>query len=112
MDLFLNTSNPIVILCMFAGIVAVIWSSRKAETALPVAIFMAFVLGVLVFHTVALDQLQKGSEEIKVVYHCIACDLLNLLVLFISYLWIDSIIAKNKKLKSYDDSLNWFWDKL
>ena len=31
---------------------------------------------------------------------------------FISYLWIDDIEAKERKVKSIDNSLEWFWKKV
>lgn len=112
MELFLNTSNPLMILIIISVIALVIFFSRKSEMAWPLIIVMAVIVGFLIYHTVSLDDLQKGSEQISIVYHCIACDLIFMLVSFISYLWVDDIMAKSKKIKSYDDSLSWFWDKL
>ena len=37
---------------------------------------------------------------------------LVILLSFVSYLWIDDIEAKEKKKKSIDDSLSWFWTKV
>ncbi|MBR2289775.1 MAG: hypothetical protein IJ867_04050 [Clostridia bacterium] len=112
MELFLNTANPIMILAIVAVMSLVIFISRKAEIAWPLIILMVCITGYLIYHSVTLDQLEKGSELISSVYHCIACDLLYMLVAFISYLWVDDIIAKKKNLKSYDDSLSWFWNKM
>ena len=112
MELFLNTSNPLMIFSITIIIALVIFISRKSEMTWPLIIAMVAIIGFLIYHTVSIDNLQKGSEEMSIVYHCIACDLIFLLISFMSYLWVDDIMAKNKKLKSYDDSLSWFWDKL
>jgi DMSO/TMAO reductase YedYZ heme-binding membrane subunit len=90
----------------------IIYVGRKLEQAWPIITLMVYVVGVLIYHTVLLDSLESGSELISVVYHCIAFDLILLFLAFISYLWVDDIIAKKKQLKSYDDSLSWFWNKL
>lgn len=31
---------------------------------------------------------------------------------YISYLWVDDIEAKEKQIKSIDNSLDWFWNKV
>lgn len=112
MDFFLNTSNPIMIISVTLIISLVILFSRKTEMAWPLILVMVFITGYLIYHSVKLDSLERGSNLITTVYHCIACDLIYMLISFLSYLWIDDIVAKKKKLKSYDDSLSWFWNKL
>ena len=112
MELFLNTSNPIMIISIVLVISLIIFISRKAEIAWPLIIVMAVIVGYLIYHSVKLDNLEKSSELVTTVYHCLACDLIFMLISFLSYLWIDDIVAKKKKLKSYDDSLSWFWNKL
>ena len=112
MELFLNTSHPLMILIAVAVIALVIFISRKAEVAWPIIVLMVAITGYLVYHSIRLDQLEKGSKLISEAYHCIAWDLIYMLISFISYLWVDDIIAKKKNLKSYDDSLSWFWNKM
>lgn len=112
MELFLNTANPFMIIAIISIMSVIILISRKAEIAWPLIVVMVCITGYLIYHSVRLDMLEKGSELISEVYHCIACDLIYMLIAFISYLWVDDIIAKKKKLKSYDDSLSWFWNKL
>lgn len=112
MELFLNTANPLMIIVIISIMSVVILISRKAEMAWPLIILMVGITGYLIYHSIQLDRLDKGSELISVVYHCIACDLIYMLIAFMSYLWVDDIVAKKKKLKSYDDSLSWFWNKL
>lgn len=112
MELFLNTASPIMVLAYLGITALVIFITRKLEKAWPLIILMISIIIILVFHTVTLDGLEAGSELISNTYHCIAVDLILMLLIFVSYLWVDDIIAKNKKLKSYDDSLSWFWNKI
>lgn len=111
MELLLNTSNPLIILIIILIISVFIFFSKKLQIAWPLIIIMVAITGVLIYHTMLLDDLERGSEYISIIYHCIACDLIYMLISFLSYLWVDDIIAKAKKLKSYDDSLSWFWNK-
>ena len=79
MELLLNTSNPLMILAITIIIALVIFVSRKSEMTWPLIIAMVAIIGCLIYHTVSIDDLQKGSEEISTLYHCIACDLIFLL---------------------------------
>lgn len=112
MDFLLNTSNPINILIIIIVISIVIFLSKTLKMEWPLMISMVGFIGCLIYHTLFLDGLEKGSELISIIYHCIAFDLIYILILFISYLWVDDIVSKTKNIKSYDDSLNWFWNKL
>ena len=80
MELFLNTSNPIMILSIVLIISLVIYISRKAEVAWPLIIVMAGVVCYLIYHSVTLDKLEKDSELVTVTYHCLACDLIFMLI--------------------------------
>ena len=112
MELFLNTAHPLMMLTIVVIMALIIYISRKSEIAWPLIVLGTVIVAYLIYHSVKLDLLEKGSELISEVYHCIACDLIYLLVVFFAYLWVDDIVAKKKKLKSYDDSLSWFWNKL
>ena len=113
MELVVNTANPIVLLVCLAILVAVIVISRKIEHIPLLIVAIVVFIGLLIYHSVFLESLVSTEETlISQTYYCIAADLIMLLVAFISFLWVDDIVAKNKKLKSYDDSLSWFWNKL
>ena len=112
MELLINTSNPFVILTIIIGMSVVIYISRTVEVAWPLIVAMVCNMLFLIYHTVSLDGLPKGSTLISTIYHCIAFDLIYILIGFISYLWVDDLVAKKKKIKSYDDSLSWFWNKI
>ncbi len=104
------TSEPVMVLMLTIITVALITLGRKLELpGLPV-IVVGYGLAFLVYHTVLLN---KANEIILSPYYfSIAFDLIILLLGFITYLWIDNIVAKSKNLRSYGDPLSWFWDKL
>ena len=109
MEIIFNTAEPIVILFYTITISLIIFISRKTEkTIFPIALIV-YVLILLIMHST-----QKTTTDIlvKTKYISIAFDLIFLFLSFISYLWIDEINAKKKNLKSYDNSLSWFWDEL
>lgn len=112
MELLFDIANPIMIIISVLVVSLIIFISKRTEQAWPLIIVMVGVIGLLIFHTITLDGLESGSPLISETYHCIAVELVLILLSFISYLWVDDIIAKNKKLKSYDDSLSWFWNKI
>jgi hypothetical protein len=112
MELIFNTANPLTLMVYVLVTAGIIFISRKLEQAWPLIALMTYIGGILIYHSIILDGLEKGSEMISTIYHCIAFDLILVLLSFISYLWVDDIIAKKKKLKSYDDSLSWFWNKI
>jgi cytochrome c oxidase assembly factor CtaG len=112
MELIFNTANPLMIIAYVLFTSLIIFTARKSEQAWPLIITMIYIVGLLIYHSITLDGLEKGSAMISTVYHCIAMDLILVLLVFMSYLWVDDIIAKRKKIKSYDDSLSWFWNKI
>lgn len=113
MDVLLNTSSPLVIVFLTLLVALIIYLSRKSEKEVFLIIEMVVIILLLVYHSVYLDSLLSSQEElISQAYHCLAVDLILLLISFISFLWVDDVVAKKKKLKSYDDSLSWFWNKL
>jgi hypothetical protein len=112
MEVVFNTANEFTIIAYVLFTSLIIFISRKAEVAWPLIALMVYIVGLLVYHSITLEGLEKGNELIYTLYHCIGIDLILILLSFISYLWVDDIIAKKKKLKSYDDSLSWFWNKI
>ena len=112
MEFLLNTSDPFIILVDTLIVAGLIFFGRKVENTIPNIVLMVCIVMLLVYHSVTLAGLEAGSELVSQTYHCIAFDLIMMLLAFISYLWIDDIVAKKKKLKSYDDSLSWFWNKI
>lgn len=113
MQVLLNTSSPVIIIALTLLVALIVLISKKSETGVLLIVSMVLILCLLIYHSVYLDNLTPDQDVlISQAYHCLAVDLVLLLISLISFLWIDDIIAKDKKLKSYDDSLSWFWDKI
>lgn len=108
-NIFLS-SAPIMTLLLTMITVILIVLGRKLELPqLPIMI-VVYSLGLLVYHTVWINN--KAIVDTSPLYLSVAVDLVMLFLGFITYLWIDDIVAKNKHIKSYSDALSWFWDKL
>lgn len=103
------TSEPFMILMLTLITVALIVLGRKLELPQLPVIVVVYSLGFLIYHTMGV---KNATQNLAQFYFSIAVDLVMLFLGFISYLWIDNIVAKNKHLKSYGDPLSWFWDKL
>ena len=104
------TSDPIMTLIILFITVSLILMGRKFELPYLSLTIVAYSLGFLVYHTVCLNE--NVLSDNSVLYFSCAIDLLMLFLGFITYLWVDNIVAKKKDLKSYGDPLSWFWDKL
>ena len=104
------TAEPVMVLMLTMITVSLIVLGRKLELPQLPVIVVIYGLGFLVYHTVSLNHATDVS--LSPYYFSIAVDLVMLFLGFITYLWIDDIVAKNKNLKSYSDVLSWFWDKL
>lgn len=104
------TAEPLTILVITTiTVVLIALGARFEKPQLPI-IIVVYGIGFLVYHTVLLNN--TTDPELPPYYFSIAFDLIILFLGFITYLWVDDMAAKNKKLKSYSESLSWFWDKL
>jgi len=113
MEMFLNTANPFVIMFYTLIVAGLIFVARRYENVVLLIVLIIANISFLIYHSVTLEKLEADQVEmISQVYHCIGFDLIMLLLIFISYLWVDNLNAKKKKIKSYDDGLDWFWNKL
>lgn len=110
MEYVLFTSDPIITLIITIITVALIVLGRKLELPQLPIIVVIYGLGLLIYHTITLNNNISGSTSPY--YLSIAVDLVMLFLGFITYLWVDDISAKSRNKKSYSDALSWFWDKL
>ena len=113
MGILLNTSNPMMIIMYTLIVAGLIFIARKTECVWFAVFIIVASIGFLIYHSVVLDMLSSSANElISQTYHCIAVDLILLLLGFISYLWVDELEAKHRDKKSIDNSLDWFWSKI
>ena len=104
------TSEPINLLILTIITVLLIIIGRKTENPIFPVIIVLATIGLLIYHSVNLNGLD--SITASPIYFSIAVDMILLFLGFISYLWIDDIAAKSRNLKTYGDSLSWFWEKI
>ena len=110
MQVLLNTSTPAIMIIFTILVVLIIILSKKMQKGIPLIILMFLILCLLIYHSIYLESLTSNQGNLIIqTYHCIAVDFSLLLISIISFLWIDSIIAKDKKIKNYNDKLSWFW---
>ena len=102
------TSDPVMLLFLTLITALLIFLGRQLEKRIFPATIVVYSLGLLIYHTL---ELSNAGNMLGEFYFSIAADVILLFLGFISYLWIDSIVAKNKGLKSYSDVLAWFWEK-
>ena len=103
------TSEPIIALIILAITVILILLGKQLENSYCSLVIIIYSIIFLVYHTIAIGNSIRGVNP--QLYISTALDLLLLLLGFITYLWVDNIVAKKKNLKSYGDPLEWFWDK-
>lgn len=103
----------IVVLAVTTITVLLIILGRKLELSALPGIATIENLVFLVYHSLKLDSIADGNSlSTSMEYNYLLVGFALLLISFIAFLWVDDIVAKKKKKKSYDDSLSWFWDKI
>ena len=107
----LNLSNFYTITgALMIALLFIILGREYRRSILP-AIGLGIFLAILLTHTFQLTVLQDLSLK-SIVTRSMTVDCLMILLLYISYLWIDDMEAKEKNKKSIDNSLDWFWKKI
>lgn len=108
-----NLSNPVSILIALALFVLVLLLAKEVKKSSITCIMLLFFLGLIIGHSIEYATVQDPTGEItKTIANCIAVDFIFIFLSFIGYLWTNDIEAKAKKLKSIDNSLDWFWKKV
>ena len=109
----INLSNPFNILIALVLFVLVLFLAKEIKRSNVTCIMLLVYLTVLVGNCIEYVSVADPTGEITtVIANCIAVDFMFILLSFIAYLWTDNMEAKERKLKSIDDSLNWFWKKI
>ena len=109
----INFTNPLILLVTTLLFVLILILSKETKKSMIVAIMLFAFVGILIAHTIMYITSNELLEETRsILVFTIVFDLIFVLLSFISYLWIDDIEAKQKKKKSIDNSLDWFWQKI
>lgn len=108
----INFSNPLTVLIAVVLFILVLWFAKQSKKSIIVGMMLFVFLTIVAGHAVQFIMSGNTMEESKSIIHSIILDLVFIFLSFISYLWIDDIEAKEKKKKSIDNSLEWFWSKV
>ena len=109
----IDFTNPFTVLTATILFVLVLFLGKETKKAVIAAIMLTIFLTILIGHSVELSLVGENLLETqRTIAKCITVDFIFILLSFFSYLWIDDIEARVKKMKSVDNSLNWFWSKV
>ena len=111
--LMINFADPLILLvgALLFVFVLILAKETKRSSIISIMLFAFTIL--LILHTITfLTNATLTKEDVSNLIYSMVFDLIFVLITFISYLWIDDIEAKEKKKKSMDNSLNWFWEKI
>lgn len=109
----INLSDPYSILVALVLFTLTLFLARETRKSAIIAILLIAFLAIIIGHTVEYIMIQDPTGQIlSTIARCITMDFIFIFLSFISYLWIDDIEAKEKKKKSLDNSLEWFWKKV
>ena len=112
MDIYiLDLTQPIVLLAaILVYAFFMILGKELKKSSLPAVSLFLFLItlgiyGIEFFFVTALGDKQLIMSSIG--YNAVL-----IFLSYISYLWVDDIESKEKKIKSIDNSLEWFWKKV
>lgn len=109
----INLSEPFNVFVALALFVLTLFLAREMKRSNVTCIMLLIYLAIIVGHCIEYVLVKDPTGQIiSVLAKCIAVDFIFIFLSFISYLWMDDIEAKEKKLKSVDNSLDWFWKKV
>lgn len=108
-----DLSNPLNILVAVILYVLVLFLSKEIKrsnvTCIMLLAFLTLIAGHCIEYVMANDPTGQVTSTLA---NCIAVDFVFTFLSFIGYLWMDDVEAKDKKIKSIDNSLDWFWKKV
>ena len=111
--LMINFADPLILLIGALLFVLVLILAKETKRSSIIAIMLFAFTMLLILHTITfLTNATLAKEDVSNLIYTMVFDLIFVVIAFISYLWIDDIEAKEKKKKSMDNSLNWFWEKI
>ena len=106
-----NLSEPATIIgALMVTLLCIILGKEFKKTFLPAGCLFVFLI-LLIVHTYQVTLLTDAVYKSMVtVSMCV--DACMIFLSYISYLWVDDIVTKDKHKKSIDNSLDWFWKKV
>ena len=108
----INLTEPLALFVALLLFVLVLWFSYQSKKSVITGIMLFIFIAILVLHALEFSMGTLTTEGLQATIQSIIFDLVFIFLSFVSYLWIDDIEAREKKKKSIDDSLSWFWSKI
>ena len=109
----INLSNPFNILVALILYILILFLAKEIKRSNVTCIMLLAFLTIIVGHCIEFVMVQDPTGVItSTLANCIAVDFVFTFLSFIAYLWMDDVETKDRKLKSIDNSLDWFWKKV
>jgi len=109
----INLSEPFNILVALVLYVLVLFLSKEIKRSNIICVMLLAFLAIITGHCIEFVMIEDPTGTItSIIANCIAVDFVFSFLCFVGYLWIDDIEAKARKVKSIDNSLDWFWKKV
>ena len=113
MEPLINLSEPLTILITLILFILALLLAKETKKSAIIGVILVGFLAIIVGHSVEYVIAQDPTGQLSsMIARCIAMDFIFIFLSFISYLWIDDIEAREKKKKSINNSLDWFWKKV
>lgn len=107
----IDLSNPLNVLVALVLFILVLFLSKEIKKSNVTCIMLLAFLTLIAGHCI--EYVMTSNEAVMgTLANCIAVDFVFTFLSFIGYLWMDDVEAKDKKVKSIDNSLDWFWKKV
>ena len=108
-----DLTNPLTLLLVVLATTLLIFLGQEVKKSSIAIIPLISFLALLVIYVV---QILTISDEyaylLRIIYKCLAVDLLFVLITFFSYLWVDDLDARKNNKRSLDKSLDWLWKEI
>lgn len=107
----IDISNPVTLILVLVVILFLVFVGKFLNNSYIPAIGLIGLLALLVYYAVCLRNPELLDIR-RTLYNCAGINFVFIFISFFSYLWVDNIESVVKNKKSYDNSLDWFWEKV
>lgn len=109
----IDLSQPLNVLVALILFLLVLFLAKEIKRSNVTCIMLLAFLTIIVGHCIEYVIVQDPTGAVlKTLSNCIAVDFVFIFLSFIAYLWMDDVESKERKIKSIDNSLDWFWKKV
>ena len=106
----IDISNPVTLILTLVILLFLVFVGKTLKVSYVPAGGLMLLLVLLVYYILCLRNPDMAEYE-TTIRNCMAINFVFIFIGFFSYLWVDDIESKVKNKKSYDNSLDWFWEK-